>query len=88
MHLLRVRLETASRGLRLALCENWYGSLGRAVIEPILFNTSDARTLWGTGLFAIGLIFGGAAVGRFFGICVIFIILRQESGSTPVLMDS
>ncbi len=61
-----VRPETASRVLHLALYANWYGSLGRVIIEPILFNTSDSRTLRGTGLHAIGRTFGQTAVDDFF----------------------
>ncbi len=82
-----VRHETASRVLRLALYANWYGSLGRVIIEPILFNTSHSITLRGTGLHAIGRDFRQAAVDDFFGSGVILVV-RQESGSTPVLMDS
>ncbi len=82
-----VRHEAAPRVLRLALYANWYGSLGRVMIEPILFSTSHSRTLMGTGLHEIGRIFGQAAVDDFFGSGVILVV-RQESGSTPVLMDS
>ncbi len=57
-----VRHETASRVLRFALYANWYGSLGRVVMKPIYFNTSDSRTLRGTGLHAIGHSFGQVAV--------------------------
>ncbi len=56
-------------------------------IVPISFNTSDSRNLRGTGLHAIGRIFGQAAVDGFLGRGVILVV-RQESGSTPVLMDS
>ncbi len=52
--------------LRLALYANWYGSLGRVVKEPILFNTNDSRTFRGTGLHAIGRIFGEVVVDEFF----------------------
>ncbi len=52
-----------------------------------MFNTSDSRTLRGTGLHAIGRIFGEAVVDDFLGSGVILVV-RQESGSTPVLMDS
>ncbi len=82
-----VKHETASRVLRLALYANWYGSLCRDVKEPISFNTSDSRTLSGTGLHAMGRNFGEVAVDDFFGSGVILVV-RQESGSTPVLMDS
>ncbi len=82
-----VRHETASRVLRLALYANWYGSLGRDVKESISFNISDSRTLRGTGLHAIGRILGEAAVDDFFGSGVILVV-RKESGSTPVLMYS
>ncbi len=41
----------------------------------------------GTGLHAIGRNFGEAAVDDFFGSGVILVVC-QESGSTPVLMDS
>ncbi len=61
-----VKHETASRVLRFALYGNWYGSLGRVAMEPISFNTGDSRTLRGTGLHAIGRIFGQAAVDDFF----------------------
>ncbi len=57
-----VKHETASRVLRFALYANWYGSLGRVVMEPILLNTSDSRTLRGTVRHAIRRIFGQAAV--------------------------
>ncbi len=80
-----VKHETASRVLRFAL--NGYGSLGRVVMEPILFNTCDSRALRGTGLHAIGRILGQAAVDYSFGGGVILVV-RQESGSTPTLMDS
>ncbi len=76
-----------SRVLRLALYANWYRSHGRDVKEPISFKTSDSRTLRGTGMHAIGRIFGETAVDDFFGSGVILVV-RQESGSTPVLMDS
>ncbi len=56
-------------------------------MEPISFNSSDSRTLRGTGLHAIGRIFGQAAEDDFSGSGVILVV-RQESGSTPVLMDS
>ncbi len=56
-------------------------------MEPISFNTSDSRNLRGTGLHAIDRIFGQAAVDDFLGIGMILVV-RQESGSTPVLMDS
>ncbi len=82
-----VKHATASRVLRFALHANWYGSFGRVVMEPISFNTSDSRTLRGTGLHAIGHIFGQAAVDDFLGRGAILVV-RQESGSTPVLMDS
>ncbi len=82
-----VKRATASRVLRFALYANLYGSLGRVVMEPILFNTSDPRTLRGDGLHSIGRIFGRAAEDDFFGIAVTLVV-RQESGSTPVLMDS
>ncbi len=72
-----VRHETASRVLRLALYANWYGPLGRVVKEPILFNTNDSRTFRGTGLHAIGRIFGEAAVDHFFGSGVILVV-RQK----------
>ncbi len=82
------RYEAASRVLRLTSYANWYRSLGyRVVIEPILFNTSDSRTLRGTGLYAIRRIFREAVVGDFFGRGVILVV-RQESGSMPVLMGS
>ncbi len=73
--------------LRLALYANWYGSFGRVVMEPIPFNTSDSRNLRGTGLHAIGRIFGQAAEDDFLGSGVILVV-RQESRSTPMLMDS
>ncbi len=82
-----VKHATASRVLRSVLHANWYGSFGRVVIEPILFNNSDSRTLRGTGLHVVGCIFGQAAEDDFLGREVI-IIVRQVSGSTPVLMDS
>ncbi len=56
-------------------------------MEPISFNGSDSRTLRGTGLHAIGRIFGQAAKDDFLGSGVIFVV-RQESGSTPVLMNN
>ncbi len=56
-------------------------------MEPISFNTRDSRTLRGTGLHAIGRIFGQAAEDVFLGSGVILVV-RQESGSTPVLMDN
>ncbi len=80
----RVKHATASRVLRFVLYANWYGSFGRVVMEPILFNT---RTLRGTGLHAIGRIFGQAAEDDFLG-CEVILVVRQESGSTPVLMDN
>ncbi len=46
---------------------NWYGPLGCVVKEPIQFNTSDPRTLKGTGQHAMGGIFGEASVDDFFG---------------------
>ncbi len=55
-------------------------------MEPISFNTSDSRTLRGTGLLAIGRIFGQAAEDDFLGSGVILEV-RQETGSMPVLMD-
>ncbi len=58
--------ETASRLLRFAFYANGHRSLGRVVMEPILTNTSDLRTLRGTGLHAIGRILGKAAVDDFF----------------------
>ncbi len=73
--------------LRLALYANWHQSLCRIIIEAILFNTSGSKTVKGIGLDAIGRIFGQAAVDDFFGSGVILVV-RQESGSTPVLMDS
>ncbi len=82
-----VKHETASRVLRFALYANWYGSLGRVVMELFSFNTCDSRTLRGTGLHAIGRIFGQAAVDNFLCRGVI-LVLRQGSGSTPVLMDN
>ncbi len=82
-----VRHETASRVLCLALYVNLFGSLGRVVMEPILFNTSDSNTWRSTGLHAIRHIFGLVAVDDFFGRGVILVV-RPESGSTPVLMDS
>ncbi len=81
-----VKHVTASRVLRFALYTNWYGSLGRVVMEPISFNISDSITLRGTGLHAVGRIFGQAAVDYFLGRWVIRVV-RQESGSAPVLMD-
>ncbi len=73
--------------LRLALYANWYESLGRVVIEQILFSTGDSRTLRGTGLHAIGRIFGQVVIDYFF--CGgIILVVRQESGSAPVLLDS
>ncbi len=56
-------------------------------MEPISFNTSDSRTLKGTGLHAIGRIFGQVAEDDFLGSGVILVV-RQESGSTPVLLDN
>ncbi len=56
-------------------------------MEPILLNTSDSRILRGTGLHAIGRIFGQVAVDDFFDRGVILVV-RQESGSASVLMDS
>ncbi len=81
------RHETASRVLRLALYPNWCEPLGRVLIEPILFNISDSRTLRRTGLHVIGSIFGEAVEENFYGRNVILVV-RQESGSTPVPMDS
>ncbi len=80
-----VKYETASRVLRFAIYANSYGLLGCVVMETISFNTSDSRTLRGTGLHAIGRVFGQAAVDVFLGRGVILVV-RQESGSTPVLM--
>ncbi len=60
-----VKHKTASRVLRFASYANWYGSLGRVVMEPISLNSSDPRTLRGTELQAIGRIFGQAAVDDF-----------------------
>ncbi len=57
------RHETASSVLRLVLYANLYWSLGRDVKEPISLNTSDSRTLRGTGLHAIGRNFGEAGSG-------------------------
>ncbi len=54
--------EATLRALRLALYANWYGSLGRVVMEPILFNPSDPGTLRGIGLHAVGRIFGEVVV--------------------------
>ncbi len=82
-----VKHATASRVLRFALYANWYGPFGRVVMEPISFNTSDSRTLRGTGLHAIGRILGQAAVDDFLGRGVILVVCH-ESGSTPVLMGS
>ncbi len=82
-----VKHGTASRVLRFALYANWYGSFGRVVKEPISFITSDSRTLRGTGRHAIGRIFEQAAVDVILGRGVI-LVMRQESGSTPVLIDS
>ncbi len=56
-------------------------------MEPISFNTCYSRTLRGTRLHAIGRIFGQAAEDDFLGRGVIRVV-RQESGSTPVLMDN
>ncbi len=56
-------------------------------MEPISFNSSESRTLRGTGLHAIGRIFEQAAVNDFLGRGVILVV-RQESGSTPVLIYS
>ncbi len=50
--------------------------LGNATVETVV-----------SGLHAIGRIFGQAAIDDFLGRGVI-LVLRQESGSTPVLMDS
>ncbi len=69
-----VRPETASRVLHLALNVTWYGSLGRVIIEQILFNTSDSRTLRGTGLHVIRRIFGQTVVEDFFGRGVILVV--------------
>ncbi len=82
-----VKHATASRVPRFALYANWYRSFGRVIMEPISFNTSESRTLRGNGLHAIGRIFGQAAVDDFLGRGVILVV-RQESGSTPVLMNS
>ncbi len=73
-----VEHETASKVLRFALYANWYGSLGRVAMKPILFNTSDSRTLRGTGLHAIGRIFGQAAVDDFFGGDVSLVVHRSR----------
>ncbi len=80
-----VKHAKASRVLHFALYANWYGSLGRVVIEPISFNTSDSKTSRGIELHAIGRIFGQAAVDDFLGSGVILVV-RQESGT--VLMDN
>ncbi len=56
-------------------------------MEPISFNTGDSKILRGTGLHAIGRIFGQAAADDFLGRGVIH-VARQESGSTSVLMDN
>ncbi len=53
------------------------------MMEPISFSTSDSSTFRGTGLHAIGRIFGHAAVDVFLGRGVILVV-RQESGNTPV----
>ncbi len=82
-----VKHATSSGVLRFALYANWYGSFGRVVMEPISFNTSDSRIMRGSGLHAIGRIFGQAAVDDVLARGVILVV-RQESGSTPVLMDS
>ncbi len=82
-----VKHATASRVLRFALYANLCGSFGRVVMEQISFNTSDSRALRCTGLHAIGRIFGQAAVDEFWGRGVILVV-RQESGSMPVLIDS
>ncbi len=82
-----VKHAKASRVLHFALYANCYGSVGRDVIETTSFNTTDSRTLRGTKLHAIGRIFGQAAVDIFLGRGVILVV-RQESGSTSVLMDS
>ncbi len=52
-------------------------------MEPILFNTRNLRD---TGLPAIGHNFGEVAIDDFFGRGVI-LVERQESGSTPMLID-
>ncbi len=69
-----VKHATASRVPRLALYANWYGSFGRVVMEPISFNTSDSRILRGTGLHAIGRIFGQAAEDDVLGSWVILVM--------------
>ncbi len=46
----------------------------RVLMEPISFNTSDSRTLRGTGLHAIGRIFGQAVVDDFLGRGVILVV--------------
>ncbi len=51
-----VKHGTTSRMLCFALYANCYGSLRRVVMEPILFKTSNSRTLRGTGLHVIGRI--------------------------------
>ncbi len=73
--------------LRLALCANWYGSLGRVVLEQVLFNTYDSRTLRRTGQHAIGRIFGEAAVDDFF-VRGVVLVVRLEWARTPVLIDN
>ncbi len=61
-------------------------SLGPVVIELILFNTNYSSYTC-TGLHAIGRIFGQAVIDDFFGRVLIVVVL-QEWGTTPVLMDS
>ncbi len=79
--------ETASTVRRFALYAKWYGSLDRAIMDPILLNSSDSGTLRGTGLHAIGRSFGQSAVDDFSGRGVILVV-RQETCSTSVLIDS
>ncbi len=55
-------------------------------MEPKLYNASESRTLRGTGLHAIGRIFGQAALDYFFARGV-FLVVCHKSGSTSVLMD-
>ncbi len=78
-----VKHATASRVPRFALYANWYRSFGRVVMEAFSFNTSDSRTLRGTGLHAIGRIFGQAAVDDFLGRGVILVV-RQASWNKSV----
>ncbi len=66
--------ETPSKVLRFAIYANWHGSLGRVVMESISFNVRDSKTLRGTGLHAIGLIFRQAVVDDFFGRSVILVV--------------